>query len=478
MTYNTYTNPLTQRYASQSMIYLFSPEYRIKTWRKLWISLAEEEKNLGLDISDNQINELKSFQENINFETAWKIEKQIKHEVMSHIHAYGEQCPNAKKIIHLGATSAYVLDNTDLIQMKEALFLIKEQLVNLIYHLKKFCIEYKDVVTLGYTHYQPAQPTTVGKRASLWLQDLVYDFEDLEFRINHIPFRGVKGTTGSQNSFLKLFEEDKQKVIALDENVTKKMGFSKRAMVTGQTYSRKIDYQILSLLSSIVQSAHKFSNDIRLLQNLGEIDEPFEEDQVGSSAMPYKRNPMRSERIASLARYVINLTQNTSFTASNQWLERTLDDSANKRLSVPEAFLGTNAVLILYQNIINGLKVHKKIINRHLEDELPFMITEDILMECVKRGKDRQEIHEILRKHSIESVKIMKEEGIANPLINKLSDNKEIPLNYQEICELLNKDRFLGLCPQQVDDFISLEVNVILENNKLLINETHSQIVV
>lgn len=462
---------MNQRYASKEMTYIFSPEFRFRTWRKLWIALAKEEKKLGVDISQEQIDELEQYQNDINYDLAWEHEKRTKHEVMSHVHAYGAQCPNAKKIIHLGATSAYVLDNTDLIQIKEALVIIKEQLIHLINNLKEFALKYKDVPTLGFTHYQPAQPTTVGKRASLWLQDLLYDYEDLIHCIENLPFRGAKGTTGTQNSFIKLFEKDVNKVIQLDENITKAMGFNRRASVTGQTYSRKIDYRVLSLLSSLSQSAHKFSNDIRLLQNLGELDEPFEEDQIGSSAMPYKRNPMRSERIASLARYVINLTQNAAFTESSQWLERTLDDSANKRLSVPESFLATNAILILYSNIVKGLNVNSLVIERNLKNELPFMIAEDILMEGVKRGGDRQELHEIFRKLAVESAKRVKEKGELNPMIDLMSENDGIPFTREEIEKLLDSRNFIGISPIQVENFINDEVHPILEKEKEILNK-------
>ncbi len=478
MTYDTYQNPLIQRYASKEISYLFSPEYRFRTWRKLWVALAKEEKNLGVDISQKQIDELEQYKNDINYAEAWEQEKATKHEVMSHIHAYGLQCPGAKGIIHLGATSAYVLDNTDLIQMKEGLILIKKQLVNLIHCLKGYCVKYKDLPTLGFTHFQPAQPTTVGKRGTLWLQDLVYDYYDLLYRIKELPFRGVKGTTGTQNSFLKLFDGDAEKVKTLDTKVTQSMGFSKRCKVTGQTYSRKIDYTVLSVLSSIAQSAHKFSNDLRLLQNLGELDEPFEEDQVGSSAMPYKRNPMRSERIASLARYVINLSLNGAYTHAGQWLERTLDDSANKRLSIPESFLAVNAILSLFHNIVNGLNVHEKVIEKRLNDELPFMITEDILMEGVKRGGDRQEIHEIIRKYSVQASHQIKELGAQNPLPELLGKDNKIPFTSQEINRLLHGKRFIGLSPIQVTDFIKEEIDPILESESECLENHSPQMVV
>ncbi len=442
------------------------------------MALAKEEKNLGLAISQQQIDELEQYQNDINYDEAWEQEKNTKHEVMSHIYAYGLQCPNAKKIIHLGATSAYVLDNTDLIQMKEGLILIKKQMVNLIRCLKDFSIKYKDLPTLGFTHFQPAQPTTVGKRGTLWLQDLVYDYHDLTYRIKKLPFRGVKGTTGTQNSFLKLFEGDADKVKTLDVRVTQSMGFKKPANVTGQTYSRKIDYHVLSVLSSIAQTAHKFSNDLRLLQNLGELDEPFEEDQVGSSAMPYKRNPMRSERIASLARYVINLSLNGAYTHAGQWLERTLDDSANKRLSIPEAFLAVNAILNLFHNIISGLKVHEKVIERRLKDELPFMITEDILMEGVKRGGDRQEIHEIIRKNSVLASHQIKELGMKNPLTELLGKENKIPFTSQEIKDLLHSKGFIGMSPIQVTDFIKEEIDPILESESESLEDYSPQMVV
>ncbi len=466
-----YQNPLTHRYCSKNMSYIFSPEFRFKNWRKLWVALAVSQKKLGLKITEKQINELIANQNNINYDIAWEQEKKTRHEVMSHIYAYGLQCPNAKKIIHLGATSAYVLDNTDLIQMKSALELIKKKLLGLIAELKKFSLKYKDMATLGFTHFQPAQPTTVGKRGSLWLQELVYDYHELNFVIDNIPFRGVKGTTGTQNSFLKLFDGNADKVKSLDSMVTKEMGFSKPALVTGQTYSRKVDYRILSLLSAISQSAYKFSNDMRLLQNLSELEEPFKDKQIGSSAMAYKKNPMQSERIASLARYVINITQNAAFTGANQWLERTLDDSANKRLSIPEAFMGAEAVITLFHNIIRGVKVNEKVIEKHLFNELPFMFTENILMESVKLGKDRQEVHEIIRQLSIESVKRIKEYGEENPLLKLLGKHEKIPFSEKDIISMIKKEHYTGLCSTQVDDFINSEVNPILLSQKSIIED-------
>ena len=415
---NTYESPLTSRYASKEMQALFSPDKKFRTWRRLWIALAETEKELGLDITQDQIDELKKFQDDINYDVAKAREKEVRHDVMSHVYAYGVQCPSAAGIIHLGATSCFVGDNTDLIIMYEALDLIKKRLVNVIAILAKFADEYKDLPTLGFTHFQPAQPTTVGKRATLWIQDFLLDLEALEDFLQRRRLRGAKGTTGTQASFLELFDGDFEKVKLLDKTVAHKMGYDDVFPVTGQTYSRKIDSQVVNILAGIAQSATKFSNDIRLLQNLKEVEEPFEKNQIGSSAMAYKRNPMRSERIASLSRYVIADMLNPAMTVAGQWFERTLDDSANKRLSVPEGFLAIDAVLNLCANVSDGLVVYPKVIEQRLMKELPFMATENIMMDAVKKGGNRQELHEQIRVHSLEAARMVKVEGKENDLVD------------------------------------------------------------
>ena len=405
-----YTSPLNSRYASKEMSFIFSDDMKFTTWRKLWVALAECEKELGLNITDEQIAELKAHINDINYDDAQKREKEVRHDVMSHVYAYGLQCPKAKGIIHLGATSCYVGDNTDVIIMKEALLLIKKKIVTVLHRLKKFAEKYKDMPTLGFTHFQPAQLTTVGKRATLWMQDLVMDIENIDFVIEHLKLRGVKGTTGTQASFMNLFEGDEEKVRALDKMVAEKMGFKKCFGVTGQTYPRKLDSIVLNTLSEVAQSAYKFSNDLRLLQNMKEVEEPFEAHQIGSSAMAYKRNPMRSERMGALARYVIVDSLNPAITASTQWFERTLDDSANKRISVAEAFLALDGVLNLYINIAENMVVYDKVIAAHVNRELPFMATENIMMESVKRGGDRQELHERIREHSMAAAQRVKGE--------------------------------------------------------------------
>ena len=408
---NSYESPLSARYADAEMKFLFSPDKKFRTWRKLWIALAETEKELGLPITQEQIDELKAHAEDINYEVAEAREKVVRHDVMSHVYAYGEQCPKARAIIHLGATSCYVGDNTDVIVMTEALQLVRQKLVGVIRVLADFAMEYKDLPTLAFTHFQPAQPTTVGKRATLWIQDLMMDLEDVEYQLSKAKLLGSKGTTGTQASFLELFDGDYEKVKQLDQKIAEKMGYRACFAVSGQTYSRKLDSQILSILSGIAQSAAKFSNDIRLLQHLKEVEEPFEKNQIGSSAMAYKRNPMRSERIASLARYVIADSLNPAITEATQWFERTLDDSANKRLSVPEGFLAVDGILNLYNNVADGLVVYPKVIEQHLRRELPFMATENIMMDAVKRGADRQQLHERIRVHSMAASKVIKEEG-------------------------------------------------------------------
>jgi adenylosuccinate lyase len=463
---NSYNTPLNSRYASKEMSYLFSDEMKFKTWRKLWVALAEGEKLLGINITQAQIEELKSFVDNVNYEVAEEKEKEIRHDVMSHVHAYGVQCPTAKGIIHLGATSCYVGDNTDLIVMKEALLLVKKKLVNVISKSSNFAQKYKDVPTLGFTHLQPAQLTTVGKRATLWIQELVMDLENLDFVIDKIKLLGVKGTTGTQASFMNLFENDEQKVKDLDKYVANQMGFDNTYPVTGQTYSRKLDSIILNTLSEIAQSAYKFSNDLRLLQSMKEVEEPFEKNQIGSSAMAYKRNPMRSERISSLARYIIVNSLNPAITASTQWFERTLDDSANKRISVAEAFLALDGVLNLYINIAENMVVYEKVITAHVNNELPFMATENILMEAVKRGGDRQELHESIRVHSMEAAKRVKEEGLNNDLIERIINDASFKMSKEEILAVIDPIKFVGRAPSQVVDFIEEYVKPILEANK------------
>jgi len=464
-----YNTPLNSRYSSKEMSYLFSDEKKFTTWRELWTALAEGEKELGLDITDEQISELKSNIHNINFEAAEEKEREIRHDVMSHVYAYGLQCPNAKKIIHLGATSCFVGDNTDIIIMKEALLIIKKKLINVILQLSEFAKKYKDIPTLGFTHYQPAQLTTVGKRATLWIQDLVLDLENLDFTISKLKLRGVKGTTGTQASFMALFDNNEDKVKMLDKIVANKMGFSESYAVTGQTYPRKVDSIILNTLSEIAQSAYKFSNDIRLLQSMKEIEEPFEEKQVGSSAMAYKRNPMRSERMGALARYVIVDSLNPAITASTQWFERTLDDSANKRIAVSEAFLALDGVLNLYINISKNLVVYEKVISAHVNNELPFMATENILMECVMRGGDRQDLHERIREHSMDAAKQVKTLGLPNDLIERIIKDNSFNMNKNEIESILNPNNFIGRAPNQVIDFIENIVNPIINSNKDLI---------
>ena len=461
-----YESPLNSRYSSKEMKYIFSPDFKFKTWRKLWIALAESEKELGLDITDEQIAELKAHAEDINYEVAEAEEKRVRHDVMSHVHAYGEQCPKAKGIIHWGATSCYVGDNTDVIIMTEALKLVRKKLVNLINELSKFAMEYKDMPCLAFTHFQAAQPTTVGKRASLWLNDLVLDFAQLEFQLSQMKLLGSKGTTGTQASFVEIFDGDSEKIKALDRKIAEKMGFESCYMVSGQTYSRKLDYNVLSVLSEIAQSAYKFSGDMRLLQHKKELEEPFEKTQIGSSAMAYKRNPMRSERISSLSRYVICDTLNPAITAATQWFERTLDDSANKRISVPEAFLAVDAVLELYINVVDGIVVYPKMIERHLNEELPFMATENIMMAAVKKGGDRQELHERIRVLSMEAGKVVKVDGGENDLVDRIAADSMFSLTKEEILAEMKPEKFVGRAPEQVVEFIDAEVKPILEKYK------------
>ena len=467
---NQYESPLNSRYASEKMSYLFSPDYKFKTWRKLWIALAQCEQELGLNISDEQISELIKFKDDINYEVALEREKVVRHDVMSHVYAYGLQAKKAAPIIHLGATSCYVGDNTDVIIMNEALKLIKEKLLNTINSLSKFAYEYKDLPTLGFTHFQAAQTTTVGKRATLWLQDLLMDLEDLDFQLSKAKLLGSKGTTGTQASFLELFDNDHDKVKKLDSLLATKLGYDKCYDVSGQTYPRKLDSQVVNVLSSIAQSAYKFSNDIRLLQHLKEIEEPFEKNQIGSSAMAYKRNPMRSERIGSLARYVIVDTINPAITASTQWFERTLDDSANKRISIPEAFLCVDAILSIYQNVVSGLVVYPNVIKKRLDEELPFMATENILMDAVKKGGNRQELHEIIREHSMEAGKNVKVHGKKNDLLERIANDNRFNLTLEELNKLMDAKNFVGRAPMQTEEFINNIVNPILNKNKELIS--------
>ncbi|HZJ78286.1 MAG TPA: adenylosuccinate lyase [Clostridia bacterium] len=466
---NTYENPLNSRYASAEMQYIFSPDFKFKTWRKLWIALAESEMELGLSITPEQIAELKANADNINYSTAQEREKLVRHDVMSHVYAYGEQCPTAKPIIHLGATSCYVGDNTDIIAMTQGLRLVLKKLVNLIDSLSKFAIEYKDLPCLGFTHFQPAQPTTVGKRATLWIMDLLLDVTSLEHQLGQLQLLGSKGTTGTQASFLELFDGDHEKVKELDNKIAQKMGFTSCYPVSGQTYPRKIDSQVLFILSNIAQSASKFSNDLRLLQHLKEVEEPFEKNQIGSSAMAYKRNPMRSERIASLARYVIINALNPCITAASQWLERTLDDSANKRISIAEAFLATDAILELYYNVTNGLVVYPKIIEKRLLEELPFMATENIMMAAVKKGGDRQELHEKIRTHSMAAGRVVKEQGGKNDLLERIANDGSFSMNLKELEALMNPSSFVGRAPEQTKDFIEEHVKPLLKKHSELI---------
>ncbi|MDR1773458.1 MAG: adenylosuccinate lyase [Clostridioides sp.] len=460
--YSTYSNPLTERYCSKEMSHIFSPQFKFSTWRKLWVALAEGEKELGLNITDEQLEELKSNINNINFEDAKKIEKEVRHDVMSHVKAYGMQCPKAKGIIHLGATSAYVGDNTDVIQMDTALKLIRVKLVNLINNLKNFALKNKDIATLGFTHFQAAQLTTVGKRACLWTQDLLIDLEDLNFRIEHMKLRGVKGTTGTQASFLSLFDGDHDKVKELDKKVCSKMGFGASYAVSGQTYTRKLDYQVASILCSIAQSMHKMTNDIRLLQHLKELEEPFEKSQIGSSAMAYKRNPMRSERISSLSKYVITDSLSPAFVEATQWLERSLDDSANKRLSIPQSFMAVDAILEIGINVTDGLVVYENMIKKHVNEELPFMATETILMEAVKRGGDRQELHEIIREYSMKAGYRVKHEGLDNNLLDMIIEDPSFRMSKEEILAILDPNKFTGRASEQVVDFVEEQINPAL----------------
>lgn len=464
MVKDTYESPLSARYASKEMKYIFSPDKKFRTWRKLWIALAESEKELGLPITQEQIDELKAHADDINYEVAQEREKIVRHDVMSHVYAYGVQCPNAKGIIHLGATSCYVGDNTDIIIMTEGLKLIRNKLITVIRNLSKFADEYKALPTLAFTHFQPAQPTTVGKRATLWLQELLMDLEDVEYQLSKAKLLGSKGTTGTQASFLELFDGDHEKCKMLDRKIAEKMGYKACFPVSGQTYSRKLDSQFLNVLAGIAQSAAKFSNDIRLLQHLKEVEEPFEKNQIGSSAMAYKRNPMRSERIGSLSRYVMVDVLNGYFTTATQWFERTLDDSANKRLSIPEAFLAVDGILSLYANVADGLVVYPKVIEQRLRKELPFMATENIMMDAVKkRGADRQQLHERIREHSMAASKVIKKEGGENDLLERIAADEAFGVTLEELEHILKPENYTGRAKEQTEDFLNECIKPVLE---------------
>ena len=469
MSTDRYVSPLSERYASKEMQYIFSPDMKFRTWRKLWIALAETEKELGLNITDEQIEELKAHAEDINYDVAKERERLVRHDVMSHVYAYGVQCPKAKGIIHLGATSCYVGDNTDIIVMTEALKLVKKKLVNVLAELAKFADEYKNQPTLAFTHFQPAQPTTVGKRATLWMQEFCLDLEDLDYVLGSMKLLGSKGTTGTQASFLELFDGDQETIDKIDPMIAKKMGFKECYPVSGQTYSRKVDTRVINVLAGIAASAHKFSNDIRLLQHLKEVEEPFEKTQIGSSAMAYKRNPMRSERIASLSRYVMVDALNPAITSATQWFERTLDDSANKRLSVPEGFLAIDGILDLCLNVVDGLVVYPKVIEKHMMAELPFMATENIMMDAVKAGGDRQELHERIRVLSMEAGKHVKEEGKENNLLELIAADPAFNMTLEELQKSMEPSRYVGRAPRQVDNFLKNVVTPILEENKELL---------
>ena len=472
MSTDRYVSPLSERYASKEMQYIFSPDMKFRTWRRLWIALAETEKELGLPITQEQIDELKAHKDDINYDVAKERERQVRHDVMSHVYAYGVQCPKAKGIIHLGATSCYVGDNTDIIVMTEALKLVKKKLVNVIAELAKFAEKYKDLPTLAFTHFQPAQPTTVGKRATLWMQEFMLDLEDLTYLLRTMKLLGSKGTTGTQASFLELFDGDQETIDKIDPMIAEKMGFKQCYPVSGQTYSRKVDTRVVNILAGIAASAHKFSNDIRLLQHLKEVEEPFEKSQIGSSAMAYKRNPMRSERIASLSRFVMVDAMNPAITSATQWFERTLDDSANKRLSVPEGFLAIDGILDLCLNVVDGLVVYPKVIEKRLRSELPFMATENIMMDAVKAGGDRQELHERIRELSMEAGKTVKVEGKDNNLLELIAADPAFNLTLEELEKTMDPAKYTGRASVQVDAFLKNVINPMLEENKDLLGMT------
>ena len=469
MNTDRYVSPLSERYASKEMQYIFSPDKKFRTWRKLWIALAETEKELGLDITDEQIEELKAHADDINYDVAKERERQVRHDVMSHVYAYGVQCPKAKGIIHLGATSCYVGDNTDIIVMTEALKLVKKKLVNVIAELSAFADKYKDQPTLAFTHFQPAQPTTVGKRATLWTQEFLLDLEDLEYVLGTMKLLGSKGTTGTQASFLELFDGDQETIDKIDPMIAEKMGFKECYPVSGQTYSRKVDTRVANILAGIAASAHKMSNDIRLLQHLKEVEEPFEKSQIGSSAMAYKRNPMRSERIASLSRYVMVDALNPAITSATQWFERTLDDSANKRLSIPEGFLAIDGILDLCLNVVDGLVVYPKVIEKHMMAELPFMATENIMMDAVKAGGDRQELHERIRELSMEAGKTVKVEGKDNNLLELIAADPAFNLSLEDLQRSMDPKKYIGRAKEQTERFVNTVVQPILDSHKELL---------
>ena len=472
MSTDRYVSPLSERYASKEMQYIFSPDMKFRTWRRLWIALAETEKELGLNITQEQIDELKAHADDINYDVAKERERQVRHDVMSHVYAYGVQCPKAKGIIHLGATSCYVGDNTDIIVMAEALKLVRKKLVNVIAELSKFADKYKDQPTLAFTHFQPAQPTTVGKRATLWTQEFLMDLEDLEYVLSTLKLLGSKGTTGTQASFLELFDGDQETIDKIDPMIAEKMGFENCYPVSGQTYSRKVDTRVLNILAGIAASAHKMSNDIRLLQHLKEVEEPFEKSQIGSSAMAYKRNPMRSERIASLSRYVMVDALNPAITSATQWFERTLDDSANKRLSVPEGFLAIDGILDLCLNVVDGLVVYPKVIEKRLRSELPFMATENIMMDAVKAGGDRQELHERIRELSMEAGRTVKAEGKDNNLLELIAADPAFNLTLEELEKTMEPSRYVGRAKEQTEVFLAKTVQPVLDAYKELLGVT------
>ena len=472
MNTDRYVSPLSERYASKEMQYIFSPDMKFRTWRKLWIALAETERELGLNITQEQIDEMKAHADDINYDVAKERERQVRHDVMSHVYAFGVQCPKAKGIIHLGATSCYVGDNTDIIVMTEALKLVRKKLVNVIAELSKFAAQYKDQPTLAFTHFQPAQPTTVGKRATLWTQEFLMDLEDLEYVLSTMKLLGSKGTTGTQASFLELFDGDQETIDKIDPMIAEKMGFKSCYPVSGQTYSRKVDTRVLNILAGIAASAHKMSNDIRLLQHLKEVEEPFEKSQIGSSAMAYKRNPMRSERIASLSRYVMIDALNPAITSATQWFERTLDDSANKRLSVPEGFLAIDGILDLCLNVVDGLVVYPKVIEKRLMSELPFMATENIMMDAVKAGGDRQELHERIRELSMEAGKNVKVEGKDNNLLELIAADPAFNLTLEELQKTMDPKKYVGRAKEQTEAFIAKVVNPVLDSHKEMLGMT------
>lgn len=472
MSTDRYQSPLSERYASKEMQFVFSPDMKFRTWRKLWIALAETERELGLNITEEQIEEMKAHADCINYDVARAREKVVRHDVMAHVYAFGQQCPKAKGIIHLGATSCYVGDNTDIIVMAEALKIVKKKLVNVIAELAKFADEYKALPTLAFTHFQPAQPTTVGKRATLWVQEFLMDLEDLEYVAGSLKLLGSKGTTGTQASFLELFDGDQDTIDKIDPMIAQRMGFKACYPVSGQTYSRKVDTRVLNVLAGIAASAHKFSNDIRLLQHLKEVEEPFEKSQIGSSAMAYKRNPMRSERIASLSRYVMADALNPAITSATQWFERTLDDSANKRLSIPEGFLAIDGILDLCLNVVDGLVVYPKVIEKRLRAELPFMATENIMMDAVKAGGDRQELHERIRELSMEAGRNVKEKGLDNNLLELIAADPAFNMTLEELQQTMEPSRYTGRAKEQVESFLENVIRPVLEENQAVLGMT------